>query len=103
MTPPPTAGAPTTWTRRPTTPARNHQFVQSLLDRSTDQGMASQQPHRLLDQLDRFQRGHRIAGKQEIGQPLQIGKRLRRIDQPRQVLALGLTGLAPAMRAFRKA
>ena len=55
------------------------------------------------DQPHRFQRGHRIAGKQDIGQPLQIGKRLRRIDQPRQVLALGLTGLAPAMRAFRKA
>jgi hypothetical protein len=44
-------------------------------------------------------RGMRIACAQEIGQPVEVGQRVSRIDQVRQALSLGLRAGEPDARA----
>jgi len=83
------------------TSARDDEFPQFMFDGAPDQGMALQYGDGFLDQSDRFRRRRRIALGQEIGQPLEVGERLARIDQPRQDLAFGFAVFLPAMRALR--
>lgn len=80
---------------------RDDQFPQFMLDGTPDQRMALQHGDGFLDQSDRFHSRNRIALGQEIGQSLDVGKRLARIAQLRQDLAFGLAGFLPAMRALR--
>ena len=56
--------------------ARDDQFPQIMLDGAPDEGMAPQHRDGFLDQSDRFRRHKRIALSEEIGQPLDVGKRL---------------------------
>lgn len=81
--------------------ARDDQFPQFMLDGAPDQWMTLQHGDGFLDQSNRFRSRYRIVLGEEIGQPLEVGKRLPRIDQPRQDLAFGLAGFLPAMRALR--
>lgn len=56
--------------------ARDEQFPQFMFDGAPDEGMAPQHCDGFLDQSDRFRRHRRIALSEEVGQPLEVGKRL---------------------------
>ena len=56
--------------------AGDQQFPQFMFDGTPDQRMTPQDGDGFLDQSDRIRRCDRIAPGQEIGQPLEVGKRL---------------------------
>ncbi len=68
--------------------------------RSSDQGVTPKQQNGLLNQFRSRRGGSEIGFEQEFGESKQVGERLRRIAQARQLRALGLAGFVPAMRAL---
>lgn len=79
----------------------NNQFAQCLLDRATNQRMTPQQSHHFFDQFYGISRSRRLAVDQEHRQPLKVGQRLYRIDQPRHDFGFGLFAFFPVTRALR--
>lgn len=83
--------------------ARDDQLANIVFDRPAHERMVRKDIDRLDDQLRGRMRGIRIACAQEIGEPIEVGQRVSRIDQLRQVFNLGLRPGVPAARARKYA
>ena len=81
--------------------ARDQQIAQSLLSGPTDERMPLQYRDRFADRFNNRCGARDIVGSDEVKYPLEIAKRLRRIDDQRQILAFGRVAFRPATLARR--
>lgn len=77
------------------------QFPAPLLDRAADQGMTFQNHYRFTNPLNGLQRLGRIAVRDELEDPLDIGERPRTQPDLRHVFGRGRRALSPRARASR--
>lgn len=78
---------------------RDNQLSQLVFGGAPNQWMILENLHRFRDEFNRFQSRGRVCFEEEICEPLQVGERLRRINQLRQDLAFGLRAALPRARA----
>lgn len=81
--------------------ARDDELPQAVLDRSTDQRVILQYLQRFRDQLDGFQCRRGFRRTKKVRNPLEIGERSSRVDQPRQDRARGFGAGFACTRARR--
>lgn len=80
-------------------PARNDEFSEVVLGKAPDQWVVLQNLDGLCDEFDGFRSARRIGLDKEVREPLEVGKTLGGVDQPRQDFALGFVADCPLARA----
>jgi len=70
-----------------------------MLDRPADKGVSLEYRNALLDGIHRGEGEVEIGAGQEVGEALEVGERLLRIDHLRHVVAFGRLVFFPRTRA----